>query len=93
MTFPAVSGHTNLPNGKWSPVIYSKKAQLAFRKNSVVMDITNTDYAGDIKDMGDTVKIITEPTMTIRDYGRGTQIQVEDIVDAEIVDDDANEAK
>jgi hypothetical protein len=43
MAFKAAAGHGSLPNGVFSPVIYSKKAQLAFRKSSVVQAITNTE--------------------------------------------------
>jgi hypothetical protein len=43
MTFASASGYGNLPNGNWSPVIYSKKVQLAFRKSSVAQAITNSD--------------------------------------------------
>lgn len=43
MAFPSAAGHGNLPNGNFSPVIYSKKAQLAFRKSSVVQAVTNSD--------------------------------------------------
>lgn len=43
MAFSTASGWGNLPNGNFSPVIYSKKVQLALRKKSVVMDITNSD--------------------------------------------------
>ena len=43
MAFRAAVGWNNLPNGVWSPVIYSKKVQLAFRKKTVVGDITNGD--------------------------------------------------
>lgn len=43
MAFASASGYTNLPNGKFSPVIYSKKVQIAFRKSTVVGDITNSD--------------------------------------------------
>lgn len=43
MAFPSAAGHGNLPNGVFSPVIYSKKAQLAFRRASVAQAITNTD--------------------------------------------------
>ena len=43
MAFTTASGYGNLPNGNFSSVIYSKKVQLAFRKSSVVEDITNTD--------------------------------------------------
>lgn len=43
MAFASASGYGNLPNGNWSPVIYSKKVQLAFRKSSVAQAITNSD--------------------------------------------------
>ena len=58
MAFGSANGYTNLPNGNFSPVIYSKQVQLAFRKSSVVEDITNSDYFGEIANMGDSVKII-----------------------------------
>ena len=68
MAFPKASGYTNLNSGNFSPVIYSKKVQKAFRKSSVVEDITNTDYSGDINSFGDSVKIIKEPDITISTY-------------------------
>ena len=61
MAFSAESGWGNLPNGNFSSVIYSKKVQLAFRKATVVGDITNSDYFGEISSQGDTVRIIKEP--------------------------------
>jgi len=61
MAFSTAPGYNNLPNGNFSPVIYSKQVQLAFRKSSVVEDITNSDYFGEIANMGDSVKIIKEP--------------------------------
>ena len=36
MAFPKATGYQNLPNGNFSPVIYSQQVQLAFRKSSVV---------------------------------------------------------
>lgn len=61
MAFPSAIGHNNLPNGNFSPVIYSKKVQLAFRRASVVQAITNTEYFGEIASYGDSVKIMKEP--------------------------------
>ena len=61
MAFPSVSGHGNLPYGNFSPVIFSQKAQLQFRKSSVVDDITNSSYFGEIAQYGDSVRIIKEP--------------------------------
>jgi hypothetical protein len=43
MAFQTAPGWSNLPNGNFSSVIYSKKVQLAFRKATVVGDITNSD--------------------------------------------------
>jgi hypothetical protein len=83
MTFQAASGWTNLPNGKWSPVIYSKKVQKTFRKKSVVQAITNSDYFGEIANMGDSVKIIKEPEITVVPYARGAKIVPQDLTDSD----------
>ena len=81
MAFSTAAGHGNLPNGKFSPVIYSKQVQLAFRKASVAEAITNSDYFGEIANMGDSVKIIKEPEITVKEYARGTTITPQDLDD------------
>lgn len=92
MAFPSAAGYGNLPNGNFSPVIYSKQVQLAFRKSSVVEDITNNDYFGEIANMGDSVKIIKEPEVSVQAYARGTQITAQDLDDEDftLVVDQAN---
>ena len=92
MAFPKATGHNNLPNGNFSPVIYSKQVQLAFRKSSIVEDITNSDYFGEIANMGDSVKIIKEPEVSVQAYNRGTQITAQDLDDEDftLVVDQAN---
>ena len=92
MAFPSAVGHGNLPNGAFSPVIYSKQVQLAFRKASTVEDITNSDYFGEIANMGDSVKIIKEPEVSVQAYARGTQITAQDLDDEDftLVVDQAN---
>ena len=70
MAFTTASGYGNLPNGNFSPIIYSKQVQLAFRKAAVAEAITNNDYFGDIAQMGDSVKIIKEPEITVKAYER-----------------------
>lgn len=65
---------TNLPNGYFSPDIFSKKAQIAFRKTSVVADITNSEYFGEIANAGDTVFILKEPDITVSAYERGQEV-------------------
>ena len=92
MAFPTAGGYGNLPNGNFSSVIYSKKVQLAFRKATVVGDITNSDYFGEIAAQGDTVKIIKEPEISVSSYQRGTQISAQDLDDEDfsLVIDKAN---
>ena len=81
MAFAKAGGYGNLPNGNFSPVIYSKQVQLAFRKASVVESITNSDYFGEIAQMGDSVRIIKEPEITVQAYERGTTITPQDLDD------------
>ena len=81
MAFKTAAGYGNLPNGNFSPIIYSKQVQLAFRKTSVVESITNSDYFGEIANMGDSVKIIKEPEITVKEYARGANVQPQDLDD------------
>jgi len=92
MAFSSTSGHNNLAKGNFSPIIYSQKVQKFFRTASVVEAITNTDYAGEIENFGDTVNIIKEPTITVSAYSRGAVVDTQDIVDDQIqlVVDQAN---
>jgi hypothetical protein len=55
--------------------------QLAFRKSAVAEAITNSDYFGEIANMGDSVKIIKEPEISVQAYARGTQITAQDLDD------------
>ena len=92
MAFTTATGYGNLPNGNFSPVIYSKKVQLAFRKSTVCGDITNSDYFGEIAAQGDTVKIIKEPEISVSEYARGTNVTAQDLQDEDfsLVVDKAN---
>lgn len=94
MAFPAAPGWGNLPQGNFSPIIYSKQVQTAFRKTSVVAGITNSDYMGEIAAYGDSVKIIKEPEISVRSYARGGQIVAQDLDDSDftLVIDQSNYA-
>ena len=84
MAFTNASGYNNLAQGNFTPQIFSQKVQKFFRRASVVEDITNTDYAGEIENFGDTVKIIKEPTITVRDYARGQTVDTQVLADDQI---------
>ena len=92
MAFAAEAAWGNLPNGNFSPVIYSKQAQIAFRKAATVAAITNSDYFGEISNQGDTVRIIKEPEITVNTLKRGTSLatQVLNDADFQLVVDQAN---
>ena len=83
MAFQRAVGYNNLPNGNFSPTIYSKKVQMAFRKKAVAQAITNNDYFGEIANFGDSVRIIKEPEITIFDYARGSKIVPQDLTDSD----------
>jgi hypothetical protein len=55
--------------------------QVAFRKAAVCEAITNNDYFGEIAQMGDSVRIIKEPEITVKEYARGAQITPQDLDD------------
>ena len=84
MAFSSAGGYASLPNGNWAPAIYSQKVLKFFRTASVVEDITNTDYAGEIENFGDTVKIIKEPTITVSSYTRGSVLSPQDLQDDQL---------
>ena len=92
MAFGTAAGYGNLPSGNFAPEIFSQKVLKFFRRASVVEDITNTDYAGEIEQFGDTVRIIKEPTITVSSYTRGSVVNAQDLADDQItmVVDNAN---
>ena len=84
MAISRSAGYNNLPSDNFIPAIYSQKVQKFFRRASVVEDITNTDYAGEIENFGDTVNIIKEPSITVNDYARGQTVNTETLADDQI---------
>ena len=86
------AGYSNLPNGNFQAEIYSQKVLKFFRRASVVEDITNTDYAGEIENYGDTVNIIKEPSISVNSYVRGGHIAIQNLADdqLQLVVDQAN---
>lgn len=72
---PAFSGAA--AGGVFIPEIWSGKLIEKFYAATVLAAIANTDYEGEIRNMGDKVKIRTKPTITIRDYTIDSQLVVE----------------
>ncbi len=63
--------------GNFIPEIWSGKLIENFYDATVLAAISNTDYEGDIRSMGDTVNIRTTPEITIKTYVKGQTLAVE----------------
>ena len=68
-------------DGNFSPIMYSKQAQIALRKSSVISAITNNSYFGEIANQGDVVRIQKEPDVTVNALQRHTAISVQKLAD------------
>ena len=79
-------------SGNFSPIMYSKQAQIALRKAAVTNAITNNSYFGEIANQGDVVRIQKEPDVTVNALQRHTTISVEklDDTDFQLTIDKAN---
>jgi molybdopterin-binding protein len=69
--YGAGTGSTDAYSGKFIPQIWSGKLQVKFYSSTVLSEITNNDWEGEIKDQGDKVEIRTIPTITISAYTKG----------------------
>ena len=63
--------------GKFIPEIWSGKLQAKFYSSTVLAEITNNDWEGEIRDMGDKVQIRTIPNITINNYTKGLTLSTE----------------
>jgi hypothetical protein len=60
--------------GSFIPAIWSGKLNVKFYATTVFGEIANTNYEGDIKNLGDTVIINNIPDVTINDYTIGSTL-------------------
>ena len=70
-------------SGNFSPIMYSKQAQIALRRAAVTNAITNNSYFGEIANQGDVVRIQKEPDVTVNALQRHTGISVEKLDDTD----------
>lgn len=76
MAYPTAAGVPSY-SGTFVPEIWSGKLLKNFYDATVLSGISNTDYQGEISAKGDKVIIRTTPTITIRDYTEGMNLQIE----------------
>jgi len=69
--FPTTGDFTTSPEytGGFIPQLWSNKLNAKFYASTMMTEIANTDWEGEIKNQGDTIRIRTAPSITIRDYG------------------------
>jgi len=78
--FPTTGGFTTSPeySGGFIPQLWSNKLNAKFYASTMMTEIANTDWEGEIKNQGDTIRIRTAPSITINDYaGAGSTLTSE----------------
>jgi multimeric flavodoxin WrbA len=75
-TFPINVGHPDY-SGKLIPQIWARKFLDKFYDASVLPAISQTDYEGEIRSMGDKVTINRVPTLIINDYKMGDTLNTQ----------------
>ena len=68
---------TNAYSGTFIPTLWSKKLLVQFYEQTMLSEICNTDYEGELNNQGDTVRIRQVSSMNIRDYEVGMNLQYE----------------
>jgi len=62
-------------SGTFIPQLWSQKLNAKFYANTMMTEIANTDWEGEIANQGDTITIRTAPSITINDYaGAGSTL-------------------
>lgn len=64
-------------SGAFIPTLWSGKLLAKFYANTMLAEITNTDYEGELKNQGDTVRIRLAPSISISDYTVGQNLSYE----------------
>ena len=64
-------------SGAFIPTLWSGKLLAKFYQNTILSEITNTDYEGELKNQGDTIRIRLAPSISISDYTVGQTLAYE----------------
>lgn len=74
----------NLSNGNFLPEIWSRKLNAKFYPQSVLDEIVNRDYEGEITGQGSKVMIRNRPTIQISDYKVNGELSYQDLTDEKV---------
>jgi hypothetical protein len=77
--FPVQSPFNTNPSysGSFIPTLWSGKLLSKFYQNTTMSEIFNTDYEGELKNQGDTIRIRLAPSISISDYVAGANLTYE----------------
>lgn len=64
-------------SGAFIPTLWSGKLNAKFYQNTILSEVTNTSWEGELKNQGDTVRIRTAPSINISDYTVGSNLSYE----------------
>ena len=64
-------------SGAFIPTLWSGKLLAKFYQNTMLSEICNTDYEGELKNQGDTIRIRLAPSISISDYTVGQSLTYE----------------
>jgi hypothetical protein len=79
MTYPVQAPFNTSPaySGSFIPTLWSGKLLAKFYQNTMMSEICNTDYEGELKNQGDTIRIRLAPSISISDYTVGQNLSYE----------------
>lgn len=77
--YPVNAPFTTNPSysGSFIPTLWSGKLNAKFYSNTMLSEVMNTTWEGELKNQGDTVRIRTAPTISISDYEVGQNLSYE----------------
>lgn len=81
MAFPSAAGYNQLPNGQFEPEIWSGNLLVNYYETAIGPDIYNTDYEGEISDVGSKVIIRRDPEVEVRKYRKGMKLETQAVED------------
>ncbi len=64
-------------SGAFIPTLWSGKLLAKFYQNTMLSEVSNTDYEGELKNQGDTIRIRLAPSISISDYTVGQNLSYE----------------
>jgi hypothetical protein len=64
-------------SGAFIPTLWSGKLLAKFYQNTILSEVCNTDYEGELKNQGDTIRIRLAPSISISDYTVGQSLSYE----------------